>query len=489
MMADFGVVQMAGLASLLVTFLWRASELDSSKAFALATVFEQYYFSKFFPFSLIFPVVFLLNGFYTRSRGYAVRHKWLRILRTALLATLVFLFVNFLFSRAEIIPRSSILVFGVLVAAGTTGARWLKDWLVMNTGAREVTASVKSSNAPVLVVGGAGYIGSVLCRRLLNAGEKVRVLDSLVYGDLAVKELLSNSAFELMEGDCRDIQSVVKAMRGIKSVVHLAAIVGDPACEQDRQTALETNYAATRMMVEIAKGNGVDRFVFASSCSVYGATNFLMDENSAIQPVSLYGQTKVDSEKALLEALAPGFHPTILRLATVFGNGYRARFELVVNLLTAKAYHERVISIFNGEQWRPFIHVSDVAEGIKLVLNAPVPVVSGEVFNLGDSSLNLRLEEIGDKVREAFPGTRIYHIGNADARNYRVCFDKIRNLLGFQCRLTVDDGIQELKRSFEEGTIGDYTDALYNNKKFLESVTVARLDGLKSRVMAAFASE
>jgi len=292
-----------------------------------------------------------------------------------------------------------------------------------------------------------------------------------------------------MVGDCRDIQSVVKAMRGIKAVVHLAAIVGDPACEQDRQTALETNYAATRMMLEIAKGNGVERFLFASSCSVYGATDFLMDENSAIRPVSLYGQTKVDSEKALLDARESNFYPIVVRLATVFGNGYRPRFDLVVNLLTAKAYYDGIINIFNGEQWRPFVHVRDVAAGIIALLTAPASVVAGEVFNLGDSRLNFRLREIGEAVCRVFPKTSVQCADNSDIRNYRVSFDKIRNLLGFECRYTIDDGIQELKQCFERKSISDYADPLYNNKKFLESAIVAKLGGVQSKVMAAFASE
>jgi nucleoside-diphosphate-sugar epimerase len=408
------------------------------------------------------------------------------VLRGCVFATLLFLFLNVLLSRAEIMRRSSLLVFGLLVAAGTTGVRWLRDWLTTNSNGATLAARVQAADAPVLIVGGAGYIGSILCRKLLQAGDRVRVLDSLVYGNAAIRELLGDPNFELIEGDCRDIRNVVKAMKGVKSVVHLAAIVGDPACEQDRQTALETNYAATRMIVEIAKGNGVERFVFASSCSVYGVTAFLMDENSAVKPVSLYGQTKVDSERALLEASGPDFHPTVLRLATVFGAGYRPRFDLVVNLLTAKAYHERVMTIFNGGQWRPFIHVADVAEGIMLMLSAPLPVVAGEVFNLGDSRLNFRLADIGEKIRVVFPDTVVQHVDNDDIRDYRVSFDKIRDMVGFQCRLTVDDGIQELKRCFDRGAIDDYKDALYNNQKFLQSATVAKLDEVQSKVMAAF---
>ena len=152
----------------------------------------------------------------------------------------------------------------------------------------------------MLVVGGAGYIGSLLVERLLEKGYRVRVLDSLLYGDEALRPVRHHRDFELIVGDCRNIQDVVRAVRGMESIIHLAAIVGDPACDQDHASALETNYAATRMLIEIAKGHGVSRVLFASSCSVYGATDIEMDENAAVPPISLYGQTKVDSERALL---------------------------------------------------------------------------------------------------------------------------------------------------------------------------------------------
>jgi nucleoside-diphosphate-sugar epimerase len=227
----------------------------------------------------------------------------------------------------------------------------------------------------------------------------VRVLDSLLYGDMAIRELLNNPRFRLQVGDCRNIQSVVGALNGVRSVVHLAAIVGDPACDQDRRSAREINYAATRMLLEIAKGNGVERFVFASSCSVDGATASLMDKKSKVVPMSVYAETKVDAENALLQGATDSFHPTILRFATVFGHSPRPRFDLVVNLLTAKAYKDGIITIFNGEQWRPFIHVDDVAKAVLCVLTSPQELVSGEIFNVGDSRLNHTLTEIAQKIR------------------------------------------------------------------------------------------
>ena len=292
-------------------------------------------------------------------------------------------------------------------------------------------------------MGGAGYIGSVLVERLLEKGYRVRVLDSLLYGDQPLRPVRSHPDFELIVGDCRNIQDVVRAVRGVDSIIHLAAIVGDPACEQDHGPALETNYAATRMLIEIAKGHGVSRFLFASSCSVYGATDVEMDEN-AVEPISLYGRTKVDAERALLDARSDTFHPTILRYATVFGLGYRPRFDLVVNLLTAKACQEGVITIYNGHQWRPFIHVRDLVEATVRVLETPVRLVSGEIFNLGDGRLNHTLTEVAEVIRSAFPDVRVEHIDSSDRRNYRVNFDKLLRRTGFRAQYSLRDGVDEI---------------------------------------------
>jgi nucleoside-diphosphate-sugar epimerase len=317
----------------------------------------------------------------------------------------------------------------------------------------------------------------------------VRLLDSFVYGTAAVRDLFGHPRFELVIGDCRNIQSVVAAMNGVKAVIHLAAIVGDPACEQDRDSALEINYAATRMILEVAKGYGVRRFVFASSCSVYGETEQIVDEMSEVGPISLYAQTKVDSETAVLAARGENFHPTILRLATVFGNSYRPRFDLVVNLLTAKALQEGLITVYNGEQWRPFIHVSDVAEGLIAVLNGPESIVSGEIYNLGDSRLNYTLTQVAGTIQRLVPGTRVEHVENPDRRNYRVSFDKVRSQLGFECRVDLEAGVSDLIGALRAGTIGDYSDSQYHNQRFLKAAgRLASKQEIDSQVMAAFAA-
>jgi len=311
-----------------------------------------------------------------------------------------------------------------------------------------------------------------------------------VYGDGAIRDVLNHPNMELNVADCRNMQAVIAAVKGADAIIHLAAIVGDPACDLDHTTALEINYASTRMLIEVAKGHGVQRLVFASSCSVYGATEKHMDETCETVPLSLYGKTKLDSEEALLHARDEAFHPVIARLATVFGNSPRPRFDLVVNLLTAKAHSEGVITIYNGEQWRPFIHVDDVARGFVTLLEAPLQSVSGEIFNLGDTRLNFRLSDVATRIREHFPNTTITRVDNSYRRNYRVSFDKIRTRIAFQCTMTLDDGILELKQAFNSGAITEYTNELYSNQKYLQSRgTPTARTPMDAEVMAAFASQ
>jgi nucleoside-diphosphate-sugar epimerase len=450
---------------------------------------QRYYLLFFCPASPLFVIVLLLDGAYTSARSYRLRQKLHVLARSTGAALLVALAANYLLLRGHIAARSVSLVFSAAVLILLPASRCLK---YMMSERFEIVpkgrAPSPEGRSPVLIVGGAGYIGSMLCRSLLEAGERVRVLDSLVYGDFAIAGLLGHPGFELMIGDCRHIQSVVGAVKGVKSIVHLAAIVGDPACEQDRENALEINYAATRMLIEIAKGHGVERFVFASSCSVYGAGDQLMDERSQVAPVSLYGQTKVDSETALLEARSETFHPIVLRLATVFGNGYRPRFDLLVNLLTAKAAREGVITIYNEQQWRPFIHVKDVAKGFAAALEAPLASVGGQIFNLGDTRLNYTLQGVAEEIQSVFPRTRVEYVSNSDRRNYRVSFDKIRSRIGFRCEAGIRDGILDLKKALEDGSVADYTDKRYHNQRFLQAAGIlASPSNIDRSIMAAFA--
>ncbi len=481
---DFLCVQMAGVLALGFAGAYFAISQVAEGALA------HYYFHTFLPLSLVFPLVYSLAGLYTKLRGYELRYKLRRASLAASIATLLLVFVSFLASRAQL-PRSAALLFAVLAIAAAVGVRWLKDWLfhsevsLLSSPAPAVVAP--QANDTVLVVGGAGYIGSIVVEKLLQRGFSVRLLDSLVYGDQSIAPLLQHPKLQFVSGDCRNIQDVVGAMNKATAVIHLAAIVGDPACAEDNENAYQINYAATRMLVEIAKGAGIQRFIFASSCSVYGASENLMDEKSETLPISLYAETKLQSEKVLLEAASRNFHPTILRFATVFGLAPRPRFDLVVNLLTAKAMQDGVITIYNGSQWRPFIHVRDIAEAVVQTLSAPVESVSGEIFNVGDDRLNFTLAEVAEKIRAQIPLTQIEYVENSDRRNYRVSFQKIRNCVGFTAQHTVESGIAEIRQAFERGQIHDYRQAFYSNVSFLkERGRVHAKNELDVKVMAAF---
>jgi len=385
--------------------------------------------------------------------------------------------------RAETLPLFCV-VFSILMVVGTPGIRYLKHWAFQSESKRN-----EEQRDLVLVVGGAGYIGSLVTDKLLARGYRVRVLDSLIYGDGPIRHLRSHPELDFMQGDCRDISDVVRAMVGVRSVVHLAAIVGDPACECDRKTAREINYAATRMMIEVAKGEHVNRFVFASSCSVYGQSEEKMAETSEPGPLSLYAETKVDSERALLGAATETFRPTILRFSTIFGLSRRPRFDLVVNLLTAKAIQEGVGMVYNGDQWRPFLHVDDAAESILRVLEAPAEVVGRQIYNVGDDRLNYTLRQVAEEILRVFPHARMEFSENSDRRNYRVSFQKIHDALQFTCSKTLGEGIRELKTAFEQGVITDYKSPLYSNVRFLQEHGVpAQRAGTGAQIMTALAS-
>jgi nucleoside-diphosphate-sugar epimerase len=319
-----------------------------------------------------------------------------------------------------------------------------------------------------LVIGGAGYIGSVMVRKMLQRGYKVKVLDSLIYGGQSLSELYNNPNFELIVGDFRHVETMVHAAKGVDAIVHLGGIVGDPACELDPEFAIEVNSAATKMIKNVCAGFGIKRFLFASTCSVYGANDGMLDENSELNPLSVYAKSKVYSERALLEGNGI-LSPTVFRMATVFGISYRLRFDLVINLLTAKAAEGEQISIFGGYQWRPFIHVNDVAKAFIKCLESPLEKVEHQIFNVGDNSLNYQIVEIGKIISELLPGTRIEHQKDmTDQRNYRVSFDKIRNALDYTCDKTIQDGIIEIRDVIRNHKIDDYRDAQFSNYLWLE---------------------
>ncbi len=320
----------------------------------------------------------------------------------------------------------------------------------------------------VLVVGGAGYIGSALLRRLLDSGYEVRLLDILLFGAEPIEDLLDHPNLELQVDDCRQVDAVVRAVAGMDAVVHLAAIVGDPACEIDHDLTVDTNFLATRMLAEVAQAAGVRRFIFASTCSVYGASDEVLDEHSDLQPVSLYAKSKIACEEILTNIKSDTFAPTILRFGTIYGLSGRTRFDLVVNLLTAKAVTDGRITIHGGDQWRPFLHVDDAAAAIFAALEAPRHQVHGKTFNVGSDEQNHTIDQVANLIQSFVPSAEILQMGSdGDRRDYRVDFSRIREDLGFTPAWTIEMGINQVIEAIRSGHVTDHLDPRYSNVKAL----------------------
>lgn len=315
----------------------------------------------------------------------------------------------------------------------------------------------------VLLIGGAGYFGSVLSRKLLEKGYRVKVLDNLIYGQQGIKDLVHNQNFEFQKGDIRDISQVIDAIKDVDAVIHLAAIVGDPACKVNPKETLETNYLATKIITEACKYFQINRFIFASTCSVYGESSLPEDkltEESSLNPVSLYAETKIKCERAILEAVDGNFSPTILRMATLYGLSPNMRFDLAVNLMTAKAIFDKKIIVFGGEQWRPWLHLEDAAQAYIACLEKPIDKIKGEIFNL--VSENYRVLEVGQIINSFCPEAELEISKETnDRRNYNVCFDKICQALNYQPKKKIADGVDEIRKTIKNGLIKDYRDFKY----------------------------
>lgn len=326
--------------------------------------------------------------------------------------------------------------------------------------------------AAILVTGGAGYIGSILTAHLLGSGHAVRVFDCLLFGDTPIQQFQSHKAFEFVQGDIRDDERVKYAMRDIDAVVHLAAIVGDPACKLIPDTAREVNGSGAELLLQSALEAKVARFVFASTCSNYGRMadpNQFVNEDSELRPISLYAELKVAFEKRLLAENRDGFVPVVLRFATAFGHSPRPRFDLVVNEFTRDLYERRQLEVFGETFWRPYCHIADISEAVREALEADKNRVRGQALNVGDTNENYRKKDIVEAILKILPdrGEFVSFVArDEDPRDYRVSFEKIKQTLGFRPRLTVPDGIEQIVAVLQQQSLGDTTASRYRNDVF-----------------------
>jgi nucleoside-diphosphate-sugar epimerase len=488
-LADTILINLSMLTALIVVFLWRLAVASPEPGFDYRGEFWTYfnaYGNNAWLLTVVCLVVFWLSGFYTYGRFYRGRYKVLIVAQAVSIAYLIFGALTFLaqgilfpflkpllnLSRGAMI-FSWLLTMGLLIAARLWSSAW-KNVIRSERGRHEKPPEGRIRTA--LVIGGAGYIGSALLPKLLEKGYHVRLLDLLLYGTEPIQPWLNHPHLEIIQADFRQVDKVVAAMHDVDAVIHLGGIVGDPACALDEELTTEINVMATRMIAEVAKGSGVQHFIFASTCSVYGASDQQLDERSELNPVSLYARSKIASEKVLLKMADDHFAPVILRFGTIYGLSGRARFDLVVNLLSAKATVDKEITVFGGDQWRPFLHVDDAARAMMMVLNAPGGVVRNQIFNVGSNEQNYTINEVAEIIHRHIPSAKIIHKGDdTDKRNYWVNFSKIRKTLNFTPAWTIDQGIDQVTEAIQTGVVANYRDAKYSNVMYLKEEGQYRL--------------
>jgi nucleoside-diphosphate-sugar epimerase len=479
-LSDVLLINFSLLAALALRFFYLvALELeDQTRYGAIFRAYVRGYTRNAWLLTVICIVTFYVTGFYTHGRFYTGRYKAFVVAQSVSLSYLLFLCSTFFIGESIELPRGALLLGWLLTALVLVGTRvWTLLWRRVTRAERYYSAQpIRPKAQNVLVIGGAGYIGSALLTKLLKKGYKVRLLDLLLYGSDPIREMLDHPNLEVVQADFRHVDKVVEAMREVDAVIHLGGIVGDPACALDEELTIEINLMATRMIAEVAKGSGVNRFIFASTCSVYGANDAVLDEHSALNPVSLYARSKIASEQVLVRMADDRFAPTFLRFGTIYGLSGRTRFDLVANLLTAQAIVNQRITVYGGDQWRPFLHVDDAALAVLKTLEAPISLVHNEFFNVGSNEQNFTILQVGELIQGLVPTAQLVELGaNGDRRNYRVNFAKIRNTLNFTPQWNLEKGVRQVIEVIASGKVEDYTDSKYSNVKFLDEASKTQM--------------
>lgn len=316
----------------------------------------------------------------------------------------------------------------------------------------------------ITVLGGLGYIGSHLCRLLVDKEYDVTVLDIGLFGKERLLDLQELPNFNVIIGDARNSKDLADAIRGANAVINLAGLVGDPACSIDEEETWLHNTASSSTIAEVCEHYDVERLLYASSCSVYGAapSDVMLNEGSYLNPISLYAKTKIDSEKIFLNNFS-GIS-SIIRLATVFGYSEKMRFDLVANIFTIKALKEKKIQVFGGTQYRPFIHCYDAARAFLKMIEVDGEKINGERFNI--CSENISIRNLAYKVQEIIPCEIEYVEVKEDDRNYRVSAKKAKWLINYEPFYNISSGIMDMTEKIKENGFDDWdTNDLYYNHK------------------------
>ncbi len=306
----------------------------------------------------------------------------------------------------------------------------------------------------IIVTGAGGYVGVLMCEALLKQGYEVIAIDRYFFGIDKMQSIASNPLLHILKEDIRYCNDSV--FNNVFAVIDLAGLSNDASAEIDIALTKEINYKGSERFARAAKKAGVNRYIYASSASVYGAGDKTsLSETDALNPQTEYAKSKVSIEKVLHELEDDQFHPTMLRNATIFGLAPRMRFDLAINIMTMRAWKDRVIYIMGGgEQWRPFVHVRDVVKAFLLCLHAPVEKVHNEIFNVGSSDMNFQIKQLAQFVVDVIPNVQIHTIpDDPDKRTYNLNFDKIHRVLDYTIDVQVHEGIVEIKQALEKGVI------------------------------------
>jgi nucleoside-diphosphate-sugar epimerase len=321
----------------------------------------------------------------------------------------------------------------------------------------------------IFITGGAGYVGSVLTPYLINKGHKITVFDLMLYGDTLKKDKNLN----IIKGDIRNTELLKEAIKGNEIVIHLACISNDPSFELNPTLGKEINLDAFTPLVEISKNLGVKKFIYASSSSVYGVKiEKNVNENMSLEPLTDYSKFKADCEKILFKYKSKDFVTVTLRPATVCGYSPRQRLDLVVNILTNLAYHNREITIFGGDQLRPNIHIQDMVRAYELFINMENEKINGKIFNIGFE--NLTVNQLASEVQKVIGSdVKIKKLPTNDNRSYHISSKKIQDELGFVTNFSILNAIEDLKHAFEKKLLSDcLINENYFNIKKMQSINL-----------------
>ena len=327
-------------------------------------------------------------------------------------------------------------------------------------------------SSKVLLIGGAGYIGTVVTKHLIKKNFDVTCLDNLIYNNLySLSEFEKDKKFNFVLGDLRNEALTNKLLNECDAVVILAGLVGDPITKKYPEISEKINNEGIKKLISSCKNKKIEKLIFVSTCSNYGLseTDLPLNEEAELKPISLYAKHKVEVEKYILSLKNnQDFSPTILRFSTAFGLSPRMRFDLTINQFTKSIFCKEALEVFDSNTWRPYCHVKDFGIALEKVLEADKKITDFQVFNVGGDNNNFTKKQIVEQIFKFIPGEKVsFTEKKRDPRNYKVNFSKINKILNFKIKYNVNDGIKEMINFFKKN---EKTLSMFNNLKFGNNV-------------------